>query len=88
MNGRSTAGVAGAGEVMRGGPSGKTAIHNAGNDAVSRTDHYGVQDLHPVWRAFVRFCRELGHGDIELLRVQDGLPVMAELTRKKVKFQQ
>jgi hypothetical protein len=42
--------------------------------------------LHPAWQAFVQFCRELGHGEIELLRVQDGLPVLAEITRKKVKF--
>jgi len=42
--------------------------------------------LHPAWWSFIAYCRELRHGDIELLRVQDGLPVLAELTRKKVKF--
>ncbi len=44
------------------------------------------KSLHPAWRAFVRYCAELQHGDIEILRIQDGLPVLAEVTRKKVKF--
>jgi hypothetical protein len=42
--------------------------------------------LHPVWRAFVRYCLEMRHGEIEKLKIQDGLPVLAELTKKKVKF--
>lgn len=42
--------------------------------------------LHPAWRAFVRYCAELQHGEIEVLKIQDGLPVLAEVTRKKVKF--
>ncbi len=42
--------------------------------------------LHPAWRAFLRYCRELGHGEIERLKIQDGLPVLAEVTTRKVKF--
>lgn len=42
--------------------------------------------MHPGWLAFVKFCRELQHGEIALLKIQDGLPVLAEVTRKKVKF--
>jgi hypothetical protein len=34
----------------------------------------------------VRFCVELRHGEIECLKIQDGLPVLAEVTTKKVKF--
>ena len=41
---------------------------------------------HPAWRAFVRFCQELQHGEIDRLKIQDGLPVLAELTKKKVRF--
>ncbi len=44
------------------------------------------QPLHPAWRAFIRYCVELQHGEIEVLRIQDGLPVLAELTRMKVRF--
>lgn len=42
--------------------------------------------LTPAWREFIRFCRELRYGEIERLSIQDGVPVLAELTRKKVKF--
>jgi hypothetical protein len=45
-----------------------------------------VMSLNPAWRAFVRFCGELQHGEIERLKIQDGLPVLAEVTKKKVKF--
>lgn len=44
------------------------------------------EPLHPAWFAFIRLCRELDHGEIERLVVQDGLPVLAEVTRKKVKL--
>ena len=44
------------------------------------------EEIHPSWLALVKFCRELQHGEIEHLKIQDGLPVLAEVTRKKVKF--
>jgi len=43
-------------------------------------------DLHPAWSAFITYCSELEHGEIETLKIQNGLPVLAEITRKKVKF--
>jgi hypothetical protein len=46
----------------------------------------GDRPLHPAWREFIRFCRDMRYGDIERLSIQDGLPVLAELTRTKVKF--
>jgi hypothetical protein len=33
-----------------------------------------------------QILRELGHGEIERLKTQDGLPMTAEVTTKKVKF--
>lgn len=42
--------------------------------------------LPPAWREFIRYCREMRHGEIERLSIQDGLPVLAEITTKKVKF--
>jgi len=42
--------------------------------------------LHPTWHSFIRYCAELEHGQIEQLKIQDGLPVLAEVTTKKVKF--
>jgi hypothetical protein len=42
--------------------------------------------LHPSWSAFVRYCEKLRYGEIERLKIQDGLPVLAEVTKKKIKF--
>jgi hypothetical protein len=44
--------------------------------------------LPPAWLEFIRYCRDLRHGEIERLSIQDGLPVLAEVTKKKVKFHQ
>ena len=30
------------------------------------------KSFHPAWRAFVRYCADLQHGEIELLKIQDG----------------
>lgn len=43
-------------------------------------------DLHLAWRSLIRYCQELDHGEIQQLKIQNGLPVLAEVTRKKVKF--
>lgn len=42
--------------------------------------------LHGAWLQFIRYCTELGHGEIEKLKIQDGLPMVAELAVKKIKF--
>jgi hypothetical protein len=42
--------------------------------------------LPAAWREFIGFCRDLRHGEIERLSIQDGLPILAEVTKKKVKF--
>jgi hypothetical protein len=46
----------------------------------------GEHALPSAWREFIRYCRDLRHGEIERLSIQDGLPVLAEVTKKKVKF--
>jgi hypothetical protein len=45
------------------------------------------RSLHPAWVAFINYCQELEHGEIEILKIQNGIPVLAEVTRKKVKFE-
>lgn len=42
--------------------------------------------LHPVWLAFIRYCGELRYGEIDKLKIQDGLPLLAEEVRRKIKF--
>ncbi|HYO82675.1 MAG TPA: hypothetical protein VES20_14820 [Bryobacteraceae bacterium] len=48
--------------------------------------HHVDAALHPAWLALIRYCRELRHGEIERLSIQDGLPVLAEHVRQKIKF--
>jgi hypothetical protein len=55
-------------------------------DERDRTALREFDPQHPAWRAFMRYCAELKHGEIERLVIQDGLPVLAELTTRKVKF--
>lgn len=45
------------------------------------------RQVHPAWRSLIRFCDEMRHGEIECLKIQDGIPVIAEVTRKKIRFQ-
>ena len=42
--------------------------------------------LHPAWQRLIQYCEDLGYGEIEKLKVQDGLPMAAEVTTKKIKF--
>ena len=44
------------------------------------------ESLHPAWLAFVRYCQQMGHGEIERLKIQDGIPVLVEVSRHKIKF--
>ena len=41
--------------------------------------------LHPAWRAFIRYCAELQHGEIELLKIQDGHETSGELADAQAK---
>lgn len=47
---------------------------------------YSHTGLHPAWRALIRLCRDLRHGEIERIKIQDGLPVSAEVVRKKIRL--
>ena len=42
--------------------------------------------LHSAWVAFIRYCQQMEHGEIEKLKIQDGIPVLVEVSRKKIKF--
>lgn len=54
--------------------------------ALSQETRDGDHRLSPAWHEFIRFCRDLRHGEIERLSIQDGVPVLAEVTKKKVRF--
>ena len=42
--------------------------------------------VHPSWLRLIRYCSELSHGEIEKLKIEDGLPMIAEVTTRKIKF--
>ena len=56
-----------------------------GNDLEAQEPHV-CGSLHPAWVEFIRFCRQMRHGEIDQLKIQDGLPMLAETVRQKVKF--
>jgi len=65
----------------------ETARTNLDCTLVHRTS--GTQTragVHPAWVRLMRYCAELGHGEIEKLKIQDGVPVIADVVREKVKF--
>ena len=55
------------------------------NGSTSKSDELEAS-LHPAWQAFVRYCQQMGHGEIEKLKIQDGIPVLVEVSRHKIKF--
>ncbi len=58
-------------------------------DPAARPDRLGSRpttSAYPDWEAFVRFCEELGFGEVERLKIQDGRPVLAEVVTKKIRF--
>lgn len=49
-----------------------------------RTDHQA--NLHPAWQAMIRFCRDLGYGEIACVKIHDGVPICAEVATKKIRW--
>jgi hypothetical protein len=45
-----------------------------------------AQLISEEWARLIRFCQQLGYGEIEKLKIQDGVPVIADIVREKVKF--
>jgi len=56
------------------------------NESKNERDGKLVQGIAEPWARLIRFCQELGHGEIEKLKIQDGVPVIADFVREKVKF--
>lgn len=58
------------------------------NRAPEKNDlrHDARPSLSKQWLAFIDFCRRLGHGEIQVLKIQDGVPVLAEKVIEKMKF--
>jgi hypothetical protein len=42
--------------------------------------------IHPIWYTFIKYCESVKFGEIESLKIQDGLPMVAEGIKKKILF--
>ena len=42
--------------------------------------------IHPIWYTFIKYCESVKFGEIENLKIQDGLPMVAEGIKKKILF--
>lgn len=42
--------------------------------------------IHPTWYSFIKYCQDLRYGEIDKLKIQDGLPMLAEEVKRKIKF--
>ena len=45
-----------------------------------------IDRVHPAWTDFIRYCEELQFGELEKVKIQNGIPMLAEVTTRKVKF--
>lgn len=63
-----------------------TMNQNLSSEKSSMHESHSPARLHPAWVAFIQHCQRLEFGEISQLKIQNGVPVMAEETIKKVKF--
>ena len=42
--------------------------------------------LHANWCDLIELCEKLGFGEIENIKIQNGLPMGAEIVKKKINF--
>lgn len=45
-----------------------------------------IGNVHPAWVALIRHCQKMGHGEIERIKIQDGIPVLIEKSVEKIKL--
>lgn len=45
-----------------------------------------VLRIHVAWAKLIELCHEIGYGELERVKIQDGLPVVAEVTTRRIKF--
>jgi len=47
---------------------------------------YQLLRVHAAWAKIIELCREIGYGELERIKIQDGVPVMAEVARRRIKL--
>lgn len=60
-------------------------VNNSSKQALeTRTkENYGI---HPAWLALIRHCKEIGFGEIERMKIQNGVPVLVERSIQRIKL--
>ena len=48
--------------------------------------NYVSLHVHKNWCDFIRYCEKMGYGEIQNLRIHDGIPQIAEVVKKKISF--
>lgn len=62
-----------------------TFLNESGKQALNlKEDRFLL--VHPAWYALIKYCESLRYGEIEKLKIQDGLPMIAEVVKKKINF--
>jgi hypothetical protein len=62
-------------------------IMNRNNsDTGKKSEAHKLLHIHPIWYSFIKYCEALEYGEIDKLKIQNGLPVSAERSLKKTKF--
>lgn len=61
-------------------------IHSQYDSAPLEEFPQQIAQLHPAWLAMIRFCREIGSGELALIKIHDGIPVSAEVVTKKIRW--
>ena len=49
---------------------------------VEKSKKYGYLNLHKNWGDFIQYCEKIGYGEIQNIKIQDGIPQIAEVIRK------
>ncbi|MEK7449472.1 MAG: hypothetical protein AAB019_08310 [Planctomycetota bacterium] len=45
-----------------------------------------TREISSSWLKFIRYCEKIRFGELQKIQIQDGLPVSAEKSTEKIKF--
>ena len=56
------------------------------NDEAHTNYSAAIEHLHPAWQVLIRYCEKLQFGELEKVSIQNGLPMMVEVVRTKMRL--
>jgi len=57
-------------------------MDNAREKKEGNLKKYIYINLHKNWYDFIQYCEKVGYGEIQNIKIQDGIPQIAEVIRK------